>query len=340
VIRLETYLVTGGMGFIGSDYVRYLLDEFPRRHVIVLDKLTYAGNPDNLAKHKNNDRMEFVRGDICDKGVVEILVQRADVVVNFAAETHVDRSILYADDFLQTDVFGTFVLLEAARKGEIKRFLQVSTDEVYGEVPLGNSSREDDPLMPRNPYSASKSGADRLAFAYHETYGVPVSITRGSNTYGPHQYPEKLIPLFITNLMEDKKVPLYGDGTNIRDWLFVRDHCRGIETVIQRGKTGEVYNVGGGEELQNIEVTKTILELMGKDETSIQYVEDRPGHDRRYSMETKKLKQLGWKPETDFATGLPKTIEWYKENKPWWEPIKSGEFRKYYDEQYGKRGME
>jgi len=332
-------LVTGGAGFIGSNFVRYAIGAHDDWHVTTLDKLTYAGRLENLDGVKNHPRHRFVHGDIADPQVAAPLVAAADVVVNFAAETHVDRSIKHAGDFITTDVYGTFVLLEAARENKgLRRFIQISTDEVYGSVPVG-SSTETDELKPRNPYSASKAGADRLAYSYWATYHVPVVITRASNNYGPNQFPEKVIPLFITNLIDDIPVPLYGDGQNERDWLHVDDHCRGVDLLIDRGVSGEVYNIGGGNQVKNVDLTHRILALVGKPESLIKPVADRPGHDRRYSLSTAKLEGLGWKPLENFESGLARTVEWYRANEAWWRPIKDQDpaFRKYYQEQYGNR---
>jgi dTDP-glucose 4,6-dehydratase len=330
-------LVTGGAGFIGSNYVRHALAAHPDWRVTTLDKLTYAGRLENLHDVMNDPRHEFVRGDIADAEVSRPLVMRSNLVVHFAAETHVDRSIHGAGDFIRTDVFGTFVLLEAAREAPgLRRFVQISTDEVYGSVPAG-ASRETDELRPRNPYSASKAGADRLAYSYWATYDVPVIITRASNNYGPYQFPEKVIPLFITNAIDGQGVPLYGDGLNVRDWLHVLDHCRAIDVAIERGVAGEVYNIGGGNEVANIALTKQILNLLGRPETLIQPVADRPGHDRRYCLDTTKLRGLGWQPRERFAEGLERTVAWYRENEWWWRPIKQGDpaFKEYYARQYG-----
>jgi len=332
-------LVTGGAGFIGSNFVRCALAAHPDWHVTTLDKLTYAGRMDNLRGVLDDPRHTFVKGDVADASVAAPLVQASDVVVHFAAETHVDRSILHAGDFITTDVFGTFVLLEAARESpSLRRFVQISTDEVYGSVPEG-SSRESDELRPRNPYSASKAGADRLAYSYWATYQVPVIITRASNNYGPNQFPEKVIPLFITNLIDDIPVPLYGDGLNERDWLHVDDHCRGVDLLIERGVPGEVYNIGGGNHVRNVDLTHRILELVGKPASLIKPVADRQGHDRRYSLDTAKLQSLGWRPLESFEHGLAKTVQWYRDNERWWRPIKDEdpEFRKYYQSQYGHR---
>jgi len=332
-------LVTGGAGFIGSNFVRYAIDAHPDWQVTTLDKLTYAGRLENLKSVEHNPRHRFVKGDIADMAIAGPLVRESDLVINFAAETHVDRSIKHAGDFITTDVFGTFVLLEAARENaSLRRFIQISTDEVYGSVPVG-SSTETDELKPRNPYSASKAGADRLAYSYWATYKVPVIITRASNNYGSHQFPEKVIPLFITNLIDDIPVPLYGDGQNERDWLHVDDHCRGVDLLIDKGVDGEVYNIGGGNQVKNVDLTHRLLELVGKPTSLIKPVADRPGHDRRYSLDTAKLEALGWKPKERFEEGLAKTVRWYRDNEWWWRPIKDEdpEYRKYYQSQYGNR---
>ncbi len=332
-------LVTGGAGFIGSNFVRHAIEAHPDWHVTTLDKLTYAGRLENLESVKDHPRHRFVKGDIADAAVAGPLVRESEIVVNFAAETHVDRSIQNAGEFITTDVFGTFVLLEAARQNSsLKRFVQISTDEVYGSVPEG-SSRETDELRPRNPYSASKAGADRLAYSYWATYKVPVLITRASNNYGPNQFPEKVIPLFITNLIDDIPVPLYGDGQNERDWLHVLDHCRAVDLLIDRGVDGEVYNIGGGNQVKNVDLTHRILALVGKPASLITPVADRPGHDRRYSLDTAKLASLGWTPRANFEDGLAETVRWYREHESWWRPIKDEdpEFRKYYQGQYGSR---
>lgn len=329
-------LVTGGAGFIGSNFVRYMLSRYPDYSVVVLDKLTYAGNLANLADVAGNPNYRFVRGDICDAQLVDGLVAEVDAVLNFAAETHVDRSILDAGGFIQTDVYGTFVLLEAARKHNIRRFLQVSTDEVYGDVPEG-SSLESDPFRPRSPYSASKAGGEMMVQAYHVTYGVPTLITRGSNNYGPFQYPEKLIPVLITNALDGQELPVYGDGRQIRDWLYVLDHCSGIDLVLHEGKVGEAYNVGGGNERENLDVIHQVLELLGKDRSLVRFVKDRPGHDRRYSVDCGKLRQLGWTPSRDFEEELAETVRWYVANEAWWRPLKSGEYLEYYKQNYAGR---
>lgn len=332
-------LVTGGAGFIGSNFVRHALAAHPDWQITTLDKLTYAGRLETLHDVMDHPRHCFVRGDVTDSQLATPLVTRAEIVVHFAAETHVDRSIQGAGEFIQTDVFGTFVLLEAARQApRLKRFIQISTDEVYGSVPEG-ASRETDELKPRNPYAASKTGADRLAYSYWATYGVPVTITRASNNYGPYQFPEKVIPLFITNALDHLAVPLYGDGLNVRDWLHVGDHCRALDVVLERGRAGEVYNVGGGNEVPNLDLTKRILGLLGRPESLIQPVTDRPGHDRRYCLDTAKLRALGWAPTVPFADGLAETVAWYSANEWWWRPIKQGDpvFRAYYEQQYGQR---
>ncbi len=326
-------LVTGGAGFIGSNFIRHILNRYPDYKITNLDKLTYAGNLDNLKDIENNENYKFIKGDICDKELVNELMPNIDIVVHFAAETHVDRSIKDPTAFIETDVKGTFLLLDAAKKNNIKKFIHISTDEVYGQV-LKGSFKETDMLNPRNPYSASKAGADRLAYSFFCTYNLPVIITRSSNNYGPYQYPEKVMPLFITNLIENKKVPLYGDGLNVRDWIYVLDNVEAIDFIMHNGKIGEVYNIGGGNELTNIEMTKIILKEMEKDESNIEYVKDRPGHDRRYSIDCKKINSLGWKPRFDFNEAMKETIKWYKDKEVWWKKIKSGEYREYYEKHY------
>ncbi|MGB2599797.1 MAG: dTDP-glucose 4,6-dehydratase [Candidatus Omnitrophota bacterium] len=314
-------LVTGGCGFIGSNFIRLVLKQYRDIRVVNLDKLTYCGNTDNLKDIVGDSRYSFVKGDICDKNIVEDLVGECDAVVNFAAETHVDRSIKYPDDFLKTNVLGVKVLLDAAKKANVSRFIQIGTDEVYGSVPKG-FSKEDDPLRPRSPYSATKAAGDLLAISYHATYEMPVIIVRSSNNFGPFQYPEKIVPLFITNILRGGKVPLYGDGGNVRDWLFVRDNCVGIDLILHRGKPGEVYNIGGGNCISNLELTENVLAIMGKGKESIQFVNDRPGHDRRYALDSSKIKSLGWAPESDFKKSLEDTINWYKDNEDWWASLK------------------
>ena len=329
-------LVTGGAGFIGSNFVRHVLREHPDDRVVNLDKLTYAGNPANLADMARDPRYAFVQGDICDAPLVRDLVRGVDAVVNFAAESHVDRSLVEPDAFLRTDVFGVFTLLEAVRELKVPRFLHISTDEVYGSVAQGSSS-EADPLRPSNPYSASKAGGDLLALSYWRTHGVPVVVTRSSNNFGPYQYPEKVVPLFITNALDDQPLPLYGDGRNVRDWLYVLDNCAAIDLVLRRGDDGQVYNVGGGHEIENVVLTREILRLTGKPETLIRPVTDRPGHDRRYSVDSTKIGQLGWAPRHSFAAALETTVRWYREHETWWRPLKSGEFRAWYERQYANR---
>jgi dTDP-glucose 4,6-dehydratase len=332
-------LVTGGAGFIGANFVRHALAAHPDWQVTTLDKLTYAGRRENLQDVLDDPRHAFVKGDVADPAVAAPLVIASDIVVHFAAETHVDRSLTNAGAFIMTDVYGTFVLLEAARQAPcLRRFVQISTDEVYGSVAEG-SSRETDELRPRNPYSASKAGADRLAYSYWATYGVPVIITRASNNYGPFQFPEKVIPLFVTNAIDDVAVPLYGDGLNERDWLHVSDHCRAIDLLLDQGTAGEVYNVGGGNHVRNVDLTKRILDCVGKPESLIRPVSDRPGHDRRYALDTSKLRALGWTPQVPFELGLRETVAWYRQNEWWWRPIKDADpaFRAYYDALYGER---
>jgi dTDP-glucose 4,6-dehydratase len=332
-------LVTGGAGFIGSNFVRYALQTHADWHVTTLDKLTYAGRRENLHDVMDHARHTFVHGDICDAPVAEPLVERSHIVVHFAAETHVDRSIMAAGDFIRTDIEGTFVLLEAARRAPaLRRFVQISTDEVYGSVPEGHSTERDE-LRPRNPYSASKAGADRLAYSYFATYAVPVIVTRASNNYGPYQFPEKVLPLFVTNLVDERTVPLYGDGGNVRDWLHVIDHCRAIDHLIETGKNGEVYNIGGGNEVRNVDLTHRILAVMGKPPSLIERVADRLGHDRRYALDTTKLRGTGWAPQVPFEQGLSDTVEWYRQNEWWWRPIKEGDpaFKAYYAAQYERR---
>jgi dTDP-glucose 4,6-dehydratase len=329
-------LVTGGAGFIGCNFARHVAAARPDWEIVVLDKLTYAGRLENLADLEGRAGFTFVRGDIADPEAVAAVLPGCAYVVNFAAETHVDRSLYDAGSFIQTDVYGTFVLLEEARRSrELRTFVQISTDEVYGSVETG-SSRETDALMPRNPYSASKAGADRLAYSYFATYGLPVVVTRASNNYGPYQYPEKVIPLFVTHAMDDVPVPLYGDGMNVRDWLHVDDHCRAIDLLLQRGAPGETYNIGGGNEVRNIDLTRRILSLLGKPESLIRPVTDRPGHDRRYSLDCAKLRAMGWAPQVPFEEGLRRTVEWYRAHEAWWRPIKeeSPAFRDHYQKHY------
>ncbi len=332
-------LVTGGAGFIGSNFVRYALAQHADWRITNLDKLTYAGRRENLHDVMDDPRHTFVHGDIADAPVSGPLVERANIVVHFAAETHVDRSIQSAGEFIQTDVHGTWVLLEAARRApQLRRFVQISTDEVYGSVATG-ASVETDEIKPRNPYAASKAGADRLAYSYWATYGLPVIVTRASNNYGPYQFPEKVIPLFVTNAIDDIPVPLYGDGRNIRDWLHVTDHCRALDLLIELGVNGEVYNVGGGNEVMNVDLTHRILDDLKKPASLIKPVADRPGHDRRYCLDTGKLRSIGWQPRVNFEDGLRDTVDWYRRNEWWWRPIKENDpaFRAYYQAQYERR---
>jgi len=329
-------LVTGGAGFIGSNFVRHVLGNHSGDAVVNLDKLTYAGNLENLRDVEKDPRYRFVRGDICDGALVRDLMDGVDAVVHFAAETHVDRSNAVADEFLRTNANGTFTLLEAARERKVQRFVAIGTDEVYGSIAKG-AAREGDALNPSNPYSASKAAADLLARAYWTTHRLPVLITRSSNNFGPYQYPEKVIPLFITNALEDKPLPLYGDGRNVRDWLYVLDNCAAIDLVLRKGKDGELYNIGGGHEVENVALTRQVLHLLGKPESLITPVTDRPGHDRRYALDSSKVAALGWKPAHSFASALQATVAWYREHESWWQPIKSGAFRTYYEKQYSAR---
>ncbi len=338
---MRNILVTGGAGFIGSNFVRYILDKYPDYRVVIYDKLTYAGNLDNLRDVEGEPRYTFVRGDICNAEKVDEVMRQheIDAIVNFAAESHVDRSLVEAGSFIQTDVFGTYVLLEAAKKYQIERYHQVSTDEVYGQV-LEGSSLETDPLLTRSPYAASKAGGDLMCHAYFVSFDAPITITRGSNNIGPYQYPEKVIPLFITNAIDDIPLPLYGDGLQMRDYQYVMDHCEGIDVVLQRGQPGEIYNLGTGVEIRNIDMAKMILKLLGKPESLIQHVKDRPGHDRRYSLNCDKIKALGWRSRHTFEEALEKTVQWYVDNEWWWRKIKSGEYLDYYRRQYEGREIE
>ena len=339
---MRNLLITGGAGFIGSNFVHLVLEEYPDYRVVVLDKLTYAGNLDNLKGLDGNPRYAFVRGDICDAGAVEQVMQdrEIDTIVNFAAESHVDRSLMEPGAFIQTDVFGTYVLLEAARKFRVERYHQVSTDEVYGEV-LENRSTEEDRLHTRSPYSASKAGGDLMCLAYHTSFDVPVTITRGSNNIGPYQYPEKVVPLFITNAIDDIRLPLYGDGSQMRDYQYVRDHCEGIVTVLHRGQPGELYNLGTGVETRNLHMAQLILRLLGKPESLVQPVVDRLGHDRRYALDCSKVQSLGWRSRHNFEEALEKTVRWYVDNEWWWRKIKSGgHYQEYYARQYNGREIQ
>lgn len=334
----KTVLVTGGAGFIGSNFIRYLLGMYDDIGIINLDKLTYAGNLDNLKDIEDDPRYEFVRGDIRDRELVHRLISRVQIVVHMAAETHVDRSIMDAGEFVLTDVYGSFILFEALKGSRVEIFLHISTDEVYGSRDEG-FFQEGDPMNPSSPYAASKAGADRLAYSYVITYGLPILILRPSNNYGPFQYPEKFIPLFVTNALEDKSLPLYGQGTNVRDWLHVDDHCRALDLILRRGRLGEVYNVGANEEVRNIDVAKRIVELLGKPPDLIRFVQDRAGHDRRYALNCHKIQSLGWKPLQVFPDGLENTVRWYQENPAWWQKIKdrNEEFKKFHADYYKER---
>jgi len=332
-------LVTGGAGFIGSAFVRLVVQE-TGWHVINLDALTYAGNLENLAAVESSERYRFVHGDLTDAAAVDALVgaSRPDAIVHFAAESHVDRSILSPEPVIQTNLLGTFRLLEAARAYHVPRFVHVSTDEVYGSLPAPEEATENFPLQPSSPYSASKAGSDVLALSYFVTFGLPVLVTRASNNYGPYQFPEKLIPLMIANALEDRPLPVYGDGLQVRDWLYVDDHCRGILAVLDKGRPGQVYNIGGNRSLPNLEVIRKLLALAGKPESLIQYVKDRPGHDRRYALSSEKiLRETGWRPGVDFETGLARTIAWYRANAAWVARVRSGEYRAYYERNYANR---
>jgi dTDP-glucose 4,6-dehydratase len=335
-------LVTGGAGFIGSNFILYWLKKYPQDKILNLDKLTYAGNLENLKTVENNSNYAFVKGDICNLSLVDSLIKKynIDTIVHFAAESHVDRSILDPAPFIKTNIEGTYVLLEAALKNKIKRFHHISSDEVFGALPLDSKEKfnEKTAYNPRSPYSASKAASDHLVRAYYVTYGLPITISNCSNNYGPYQFPEKLIPLAITNIIEGKKVPIYGDGLYVRDWLYVEDHCKALDLILHKGKVGETYFIGGlTEDIPNIEVVRKILKIMGKDESYIEYVKDRPGHDRRYAIDWSKInRELSWKPEVDFDTGLKLTVDWYLKNKDWWKKIKSGEYQKYYEKQYNK----
>jgi dTDP-glucose 4,6-dehydratase len=331
-------LVTGGAGFIGSNFIRYILDKHPEWEITNLDKLTYAGNLENLTDVQDEPRYHFIQGDIADRELLDKVLNRGfDAIINFAAESHVDRSILDPSPFIKTNIEGTQALLEGARKYGVEKYIQVSTDEVYGSIDSG-SFTEESPLFPNSPYSASKAAADLLCLAYWKTYRTPVIITRCSNNFGPYQFPEKLIPLATTNALEDKSIPIYGDGLNVRDWIFVADHCRALDLVIQKGKPGEIYNIAGGSEKTNLELIYRLLDLLNKPRSLMQFITDRPGHDRRYALDTKKItNELGWKPVHTFEAALAATIDWYLKNEPWWRRIKSGEYLKYYERMYGHR---
>ena len=338
---MNTILVTGGAGFIGSNFVRYMLERYSSYRIVVFDKLTYAGRLENLqdVSERFAGRYSFVQGDICDAASVEDAVQQHDVdtIVNFAAESHVDRSIMNPDAFIKTDVYGTFVLLEAARKAGNLRYHQISTDEVYGHIHGDHRSLENDCMAPRSPYAASKASADHLVNAYHITYGLPITITRGANNIGPYQYPEKVAPLFITNALNDQPLPVYGDGKQMRDYQHVLDHCQGIDLVLHEGVIGDAYNVGTGKEMTNLEMVEILLDELGKPASLIQHVEDRQGHDRRYCMNVDKLMALGWEPDYTHEQALRATAAWYANNRWWWEPIRSGEFKEFYQRLYGNR---
>ena len=337
-------IVTGGAGFIGSNFIFHMLKSHPEDYIICLDKLTYAGNLSTLAPIMDNAHFRFVRADICDRKAVDALFEEehSNMVVNFAAESHVDRSIENPQLFLETNIIGTSVLMDACRKYGIQRYHQVSTDEVYGDLPLDRPDlffTEATPIHTSSPYSSSKASADLLVLAYYRTYGLPVTISRCSNNYGPYHFPEKLIPLMIINALHDKPLPVYGDGQNVRDWLYVEDHCRAIDLILQKGRVGEVYNVGGHNEMKNIDIVKLICKALGKPESLIHFVKDRKGHDRRYAIDPAKIhRELGWLPETKFADGIQKTIQWYLDNEEWWQPIVNGDYVKYYDRMYGSRG--
>ena len=329
-------LITGGAGFMGSNFIKYILKKYPDWQVVNLDKLTYAGNLDNLREIENNENYTFVKGDIARaEDVAKAIGEGVDKIINYAAETHVDRSILEPDAFIKTDILGTYALLEATKKHNVAQYIQISTDEVFGSIKEG-AFNEESPFAPNSPYAASKASADLLCRAYFKTYNLPVIVTHSCNFYGPNQYPEKIIPLFITNLLESKKVPVYGHGQQVREWIFTEDHCRAIEFIMEKGEPGEVYNIGTGYEKQNIETTRFILQELGFSEEMIEYVKDRPGHDWRYSVNSQKLSGLGWQPQVSWEDGLRRTIKWYQENGDWWQKIKSGEYLEYYKKQYGK----
>lgn len=334
-------LVTGGAGFIGSNFILYWIKNHPKDQIVNLDKLTYAGNLENLKSTQGNPNYTFIKGDICDSETVAKVIEGVDTIVHFAAETHVDRSILKPADFVVTNVVGTQVLLDAALKNNVKRFHHISTDEVFGSLELNDSKKFDENTKynPHSPYSAAKAGSDHLVRAYSDTFGLPITITNCSNNFGPYQFPEKVIPLAITNVIEGKKIPIYGDGLYVRDWLYVEDHCRAIDLVLEKGKVGETYVIGGQtEEVNNLEVARKILKILGKDEGFIEFVKDRPGHDRRYAVDWSKIKdELGWQPLHNFDEWLEKTVEWYRENEKWWKDVKTGEYQKYYEQQYSSK---
>lgn len=337
---MRNLLVTGGAGFIGSNFVHMMLEKYPDYQIIVFDKLTYAGRMENLDRVRSNPHFQFVRGDIADTAAVRAAINNhsIDTLISFAAETHVDRSIMDPDAFIRTDVYGTYVLLEAVKEFKLERALFVSTDEVYGHIPHGHSSTEEDTLKPRSPYAASKAGAEHLIYAYYITYGLPTIVTRGTNNIGPYQYPEKAVPLFITNAIDDLPLPLYGDGRQMRDYQYVLDHCEGIDVALHKGSIGEAYNIGSGVETENIVMAHTVLDLLGKPYSLIKPVADRPGHDRRYSVDTTKIRGLGWQPRNPFSQAIEQTVRWYADNQSWWRPIKTGEYMEYYRKQYTERG--
>ena len=335
---MSTVLITGGAGFIGSNFVKYMLDKYSDYDIINLDALTYCGNLENLKDIENMDNYTFVKGDIRDKKLVYDLVSKSDYVINFAAESHVDRSITDPEIFIKSNVLGTQVLLNVSKEFGVEKYIQISTDEVYGTLGETGYFSETTPLQPNSPYSASKAGGDLITRAYFETFDLPINITRCSNNYGPYQFPEKLIPLMISNALEDKNLPIYGDGKNIRDWLHVYDHCQAIDLVLHEGKLGEVYNIGGHNERQNIQIVKLILEALGKDESLIEFVADRLGHDRRYAIDADKISnELGWEPKYTFETGIKETIQWYLDNQEWMDQVKSGEYQQYYEKMYGNK---
>lgn len=334
---MKKILITGGAGFMGSNFIHYILNKYPDYQVINLDKLTYAGNLENLRDIENNPNYEFIKGDIVDAKLVSELIPRVDAVVNYAAETHVDRSILEPRAFAETDVLGTLTILNAIREhGNKTKLIQISTDEVFGSIEEGKFT-ENSPFEPNSPYAASKAGGDLMCRAFYVTYKTPVVVTHSCNFYGPYHYPEKLIPLAITNLLEGKKVPVYGDGMQVREWIYTEDHCSAVDVILHKGKEGEIYNIGSDDERHNLDTIKLILSNMGLNDSYIEYVKDRPGHDRRYSLDTSKLRnELGWRPKVKFEEGILKTIEWFENNENWWKPIKSGEYLEYYKKQYGK----
>jgi len=329
-------LITGGAGFIGSNFIKYIFKKYPGWQIVNLDKLTYAGNLESLKETENNPNYKFIKGDIVNAADVETAIgDGVDKIISYAAETHVDRSIVAPDAFIKTDILGTYTLLEAVKKHNVAQYIQISTDEVFGSIENG-SFDEESSFAPNSPYSASKAGADHLCRAYFKTYNLPVIVTHSCNVFGPNAHPEKMIPLFVTNLLENKKVPVYGQGQQIREWIFVEDHCAAIETIMIEGKPGEVYNIGTGNEKTNLEITRFILQELGLDEKMIEYVKDRPGHDWRYAINSQKLRGLGWQPSVSWEDGLCRTIKWYRENESWWKKIKSGEYLEYYKKQYGK----